>query len=652
MSDCLVSSLALLQLYWDRDAKSYVDILVPFAVAVAPSLADQPLRAADLRASLKEQLGLDVPDALMQSVLRRGVKQKVLERRHGAVYLSDSDATRNVRTRFSADRSDFDRKLRQLTQALCAYVKDALGLEWSTEDAERHLLHHVSYHGAALLRAMRTTNGGQTSTLRRDKHAIGRFVDWVLRERADLEACLEEIVRGSLLASMVDLPGARPDPQALHGMRIAIDTRVLLEALGCYGEQPQQARYELFALLRDAGATLWAYRETINELEGILDWAQGALRNGAQPGGAPPGSVVSSFVERRVTPSQVLVIKGGIEKLLSALGVGIRQVPPYRAESGVDPLAAKHAVDTCVGSYRRDGARDHDIGVITNTHLDRGQAVGATELGSAGAVFMTTNGGLCRASGTYLRDLGYPSALPLCLPDYHLGTAAWLKSRRSLVELPRHMLIAAAASALAPPPDLWDEFLRRVEDQKAKGSVTEDDYHTLRYTADAQRALADLWAETDDGMLDVAGSVDEILRRVDQRRHAELQEQLREGQKQLREEKEQKDGYRDRLSLRDRAIDDTSTRWARVWARVVCVVASVVVVSAAVLVCFPSDSPARIVVAVSFGVVSAANIVLGFTVVAWLRPLEAWMFRRKRRQLRRDSGAPSDVPETGTGGDA
>src|SRR5206468_521000 len=109
----------------------------------------------------------------------------------------------------------------------------------------------------------------------------------------------------------------------------------------------------------------------------------------------------------------------------------------------------------------------------------------------------------------FFRDIEGRGAIPICMPVEMMTRLAWVKKPMAAPELPKHMVIAASYAALNPPAPLWREYLDEIARRREKGELSDPEYHLLRSSQEARRALMDETLGKEQAF--TAGTLDEVL---------------------------------------------------------------------------------------------------------------------------------------------
>lgn len=432
----------------------------------------------------------------------------------------------------SSVRADVIRKYSALLNRLIAYCAERHGVRWSQEDAERALTAYLHERSVPILAAL--TEGTPIPPPDRrqpgNTYLVNAFIEHIYRTDPDAFEFLEAVVKGSMLANVLVFPELGSVQRRFGRLAAYFDTPFLLHSLGCEGPEKEAAALEVLNLLFEQGVDLKVFEHTFDEILGVLHAAAHALR--AQPGAwIGYGPVIEYCLTSGRTASDLELLIANLRQRLQARHVHIAPKPAVTVELSVDERQLEELLRNEV-RYRSEDALRHDWESLTAVYrLRRGRR--PRDIESCGALFVTTNEALARASTQALATSEEDAGIPLCLLDTVLATLAWLKKPSASPELPRKMLVAACYAALQPPDDLWQLYLEEARRLRDAGEISAEDFIQLRVSTVAK---SELMARTrGDPLAVTTKAVRDIVRASRQAILAEREPEI-EQERQLRRE--------------------------------------------------------------------------------------------------------------------
>lgn len=355
--------------------------------------------------------------------------------------------------------------------------------------------------------------------------------------------------------------------------------------MGYAGPDREAPCAELIELLKTYGAELRCFQHTLDEARGVLDACAARIRRHELRDAYGP--TIEFFITQGLTSTDVDLLAARIPQRLAMRGIVVEDKPPYEPEFVIDEAGLEAHLQKEV-RYHNPKALQHDVDCVAAiARVRRGRDAFAIE--TSGAIFVTTNNELARATRGFFQAESPPGAIALCISDYALGNLLWLKNPTRAPSLPRRRLIADAYAALQPPEQLWTSYLVEIARMEDSGDVSAEDYSLLRYSMSAKRTLMDL--TKGDASVFTQGTVAEVLEVAKRTLRADLQEDLAK-ERADRVAAEARLADRTAIDLeRDDAIRLRASQWGRLLARLL-FAAVIAALAIATLYTFPWNTPA------------------------------------------------------------
>lgn len=483
-SERLLTTLAILQVNWDESHKSHLDNFVPFLLEAMRRQGLSNVTEGEVAIAVRDDFGIALPTSVARAVLRRAEKQGSCTSTGGRYSLAGSKAKGGLS---AAIEQEFLRKQRNLAESLAEYMAAHSEEAWTASSAEAALLDYVESNAPDLLaHALRGEEPKQSpSGDKFDRVLVAGWIEGISRNDPPRFDYLVTIVKGSMLAAVIGLPDHGELNRPFRGTTLVLDTPLLLQRLGYAGSEAQQAMTETISLASRQHAKIACLQKSVAEARNIL---HSAAQNIGREIPGPPRPLDSYFAEQGFSRSQALMRAEQLEDDLKAAGIAIHVAPSATDFFTIDELALEAELTHHVhpDPTRRD-ALLHDLDALTAIHRIRaGQ--GGDRLETCRAVFVTRNVGLVKVARTFPDFATHK--WPLAMTNDHLSTMVWVKRPMAAPDLPRHQLLAKCYSLLAPSEEVWARYLDQIERLRRGNELTERDVLLLKYTQEAQHALA------------------------------------------------------------------------------------------------------------------------------------------------------------------
>ena len=191
----IIASLAILMANWDEDRSK--DYLYPFAEMLAEVISqydESVLATSDLQGEFRRIFGLKLPIGIINSLLRRLEKRKLI-RRENRYYTPNREKLRN--RNFSDTQAKVLEEYDSLIDNMVKYCESEFSRNVTRQDAENLLEGFLAEHQVALLNAMLSKAQPiiplQSSRDPTHKYMVGSFVTHISRNQGKELKYLETV---------------------------------------------------------------------------------------------------------------------------------------------------------------------------------------------------------------------------------------------------------------------------------------------------------------------------------------------------------------------------------------------------------------------------------------------------------------------------
>ena len=318
---------------------------------------------------------------------------------------------------------------------------------------------------ALLLRPDNPVHGSNTLTLKpageqvdnefseTDQHLdflVARYILHLHEEKSDEFDVLVAATSGALVSEVVlDLQHPLTDKQMLSGIRVAVDSPLLLDALDLGIEGAKSYAKQLIEQIRNSGAIPVVFETTIDEIRRVLSATLRTHDRREETHGPLArrlrySSTLAPFV-RAIIPQ--------IDSHITSLGVELCEFTNVDRAGRLryfTEVIEKEFGDS-LGQYPTEDARKHDARAVADVLRIRG-GKSIKSIGDAIFVFITRNLRLVRLTRRFLNDRSMVSSdyFPPCISDRYLAGLLWITCGGGGDSLPRLRLIANCSAAVVP----------------------------------------------------------------------------------------------------------------------------------------------------------------------------------------------------------
>jgi hypothetical protein len=423
---------------------------------------------------------------------------------------------------------------------------------------------------------------------------VARFILELHKSNAPEFEILVAATSGSLVTEVIlDLQHPPKPGESFAGVQIAVDSPLVLDALGLGLERATDYANQLLSQLKAAGAAPVAFESTLEEIRRVLrSTMQNYDRKHDLHG--PLGRRLSTNPS---LAAYVRTILPSIRSEVEALGVAVHPFSSgnraerrkYFTESNENELGGR------LGEYPTEEARQHDAQVVADILRIRGDNK-PISLKEAKIIFVTRNARLARLSRQFLTSeaLAARDYFPPCITDRYMAGLLWITSGGGGDSLSRMRLIANCTAAIVPRRDIVSRLHKFLESLSPK-LVTRFEALMTNERAEhflMDRTLADTSLITEENYESILREIeDQAAERVEKKKNEEiaslrvtheqqvagLRSEAEERREQLRQEstraalleselhdtKAVEESERQRANAISAALLDANIRWAK-----------------------------------------------------------------------------------------
>ena len=419
MSEQSLTSLAILKVNWDNRGHDYVQNFVPFVAEALRRATQDHVSVAELQSIIRTEFGIVIPQGALNTLLHRAERQGLVRRTAG-VYMRNVAA---IDPNFQQAFAHVNRQREALITKLVSFAETRHSVNWTKDEADEAMRYYLQSSCIPILAA--AVDGCPIPTSKtKVKHAdfiINAFIVDISERDPESFSFLETVVKGNMLATALFLPDISKTNRRFDKLHVYFDTRLLLRALGLEGEGLQMSAIELLQLLYELNADLFCFDITRDEIRGILDAVQHALKD---PRHRPRRfyGVHEHLLSIGARASDVEVIIAKLERSLRRLHIIVRAKPEHAPELGVNENELETKIQAELPEQSKE-ARLHDLDCLTAIHrLRKGRP--QNEIETCEHIFVTTNHSLAMVAAKFFVEQYGRVTVPTCINDHTMATLA------------------------------------------------------------------------------------------------------------------------------------------------------------------------------------------------------------------------------------
>lgn len=505
------------------EGKNYVSNFEPIALEqVRTWPAGESVEPHRLAEAICQAWSLPKFPSAVGKILRNALAESGYLNKVGDSYYPNAEALIKV-SPLEGQREEMLEEMDCVAAAAVDFAEQRHGVTWTKPQALSALDSLVQDFGADL-----ALNGGMSVHIdqaeKSDLIVAHGFALEVSETDPDTFSYLVHMIRGEMLLSAIYFDDVGSMSSHLEGLRVFLDTPVILQLLGFAAESAVQASREMQELVRDEfKLRAYMFPHTLEEIQGVLDALKDSLRAGqtieAEQAKSAFRETVEILVKRGSTAGEIAELQANLEQELIGMGVHVYELSTRGENGQCDEASMADVLQEVVG-YKSRNTRDRDVESLSA--LDRLRAeTRPRNLSQANAIFVTNNPKLIRASAKFFQEQKRNAAVPHAIDETAFTSQLWVRSAHPRPDLPAHLLIADCYAALSPSEELWNRwilYLQRLQDDE---ELTEEQVLRLVYDTHARTSLYQQTAGDPEAITDA--TVSAVLEETDRRIRADAE---------------------------------------------------------------------------------------------------------------------------------
>ena len=257
-------TFAMLSVSLKHYKKDYYDLLLPFVKNILNEIGeiDQEI----LQKELNETFGLKIPIKIIEILLQRLSKEKIVEKRERKYYVVSIPD----KTKFENDKRLMKNNLDDITHYLMRYLSDNASKNYTEEQVVKGLFYFFSHHAVAVLNNVEDLI---TEKFKRNdlSYSIGRFIilNYQDGNPNKIFDCVRDVLIGFItwLSIYFYFDSAQSNRTIKYkNTDFYIDTPILMDFLNYHNDFSQKSAKELIELIRKNEGKICVFSTCVDEI--------------------------------------------------------------------------------------------------------------------------------------------------------------------------------------------------------------------------------------------------------------------------------------------------------------------------------------------------------------------------------------------------
>lgn len=487
-----LATVALLKTFFDS-GHDHIGMFLPFVIDVIAAHPTEDFAVTDIKEGLYSRHGLDVPIPALQTLLSRAAKKWPI-RREGGRYLKS--ATDSWGPDLIKERAVIEREHAAVASNLIDFGSRRGFVFQAEEEALALLMTFLEENHVTMLVVAGPDKPefSSSSLSRRTFVLIAHFIKESFRSDPNTANYIMRMLEGLVLQNTLLLRDIGQIGQKFTNLKVFLDTRFLLHALGYAGDAAKLAARETIDLLKATNASLMVFERTIDEVKRILSVYQHRLGTPSGIASLRPTEVTRHLVMYHYSPSDIVQAISLLEHNIRQLGMSIRPFPQRDPGHTLAEETLSHRLQK-LGETEMAERVMHDVdctaGILTFRAGHYSHSVEGVR-----AVFATSSASVVKTVTDWYREnegLGIPPVVHIIA----LSNVGWLKRPKMAGRLKQNELTALCSAALRPSEVAWNAFIRTLKKLHESGELNSDECVAIVVKGLADQTITELQEDTE-----------------------------------------------------------------------------------------------------------------------------------------------------------
>lgn len=493
-----ILAYAFLRAFYNRGVQNPLDALIPLVKRALMDNGNKKIDQKKIQRSIRDRTGLDIPINVIRYTFPALAREEILE-------LDTKSYIYQLRSQFYVDEEvkQLEQAARDTYNRLVSNTKKVIEAENSRDFEADELIEY--WLDTSALSFLGSINPAYNAD-RKDREAnrliaLGLknpfFGETFLTDLTEVAMgdCLFRAIKG-VTEYDVEHESAEDSTAEIDAIfkkkmdRVSVyfDTRFVLRAIGFVNEDLKKAAEEVLGLCRAAGAEVYIFDHTVEEVRRIIESVAIRLKYSQ----VAEGDIAYYAYQNGLEAGDLVDLAAQIEDKIEDAGFGVQPPPAVIADLSVDEKVLDERL-------RRDLKQEYELARITDIRsltgiyrLRNGEP--KIYLEDCDAIFVTTNKGLADSSVLFFRktfeDSHPRNRVQICMTDVVFSTRLWTKLPTAFDRLPRLQIVAHVLGNLRPSSKLRGAFAKQLRDLVSSGKLSEEGAARLRLSRFADEILA------------------------------------------------------------------------------------------------------------------------------------------------------------------
>ncbi|RPA23506.1 hypothetical protein [Shewanella frigidimarina] len=467
-------NISLLECLQGNKKSDELDLFIPFLADILEELNTETIDKSELQNAFNDRFKIVTPLGALNSLLIRAKNLGLLSKDNKQFFVQFSKV-HELTNESKLKKNEIKSSINSVVECLITYAKEEFGEELTYEFGEESLYNFIRANISIFTENIDGSNPETNTKIKNKQYLLASFIKYIHQQKKSLIPDITRIVKGTLLANYLTFADKNSQKTKFNNITIYLDTPIIIGLLGWDGPTRKKSLHEFLELIIDLKANIKIFDVTASEIRGVFSFWFETLQNKRYH--LLHEMTRQLFNSRGVTPEQINTESILLESNLNEIGIEVDYDFVLKEQFCCDENKLKKFLKR-VGFKRTS----HDITCVSRVFNSR-EGKSISSLNEKFSTFITPNKSIENVTNHFFKKEIEKNSIQVVASEKWLATLLWLKHPEHFTSLPFDLLLTDAYTALSSDDKFWDSFLKRFNDLKNKGNITEDDFNLVRWSS-------------------------------------------------------------------------------------------------------------------------------------------------------------------------
>lgn len=466
-----VINLSLLEALRGEKSVDELDIYLPFLAMTLIKLNKDEFVVSDVSEKLVELFGFSPPISALKVLLARCRKNGFFTNQNGLMVVNQQNVAK-VSEGYKKKTKNIERSVSRLKNDFKRFSEENFFIEFECENSINVIYEFIEENISEFVEVLNKNDFSKKVKKSNRLYIVAAYIAHLNSISSCLIDDLEIMVKGVILANFMYHADLASPKSKYRNITIMLDGPIIVTLLGYSGDMGKDEVSELLSLLRKLDICVCIYRNTYDEIEGLLRaWKRDmAAKNYDKFNPKTLMLLRAKGYDDAVFETDIALLENRIETFGISI-VDAKKIEPEFAcdEAGFEKLLRRF--------FKR--SMRHDVFCLSRVVNSRKNRK-VESFNDSFSIFVTFNRDLERAANRFFHKI-INGGIPLAASEGWIASSLWLKHPEVCATLPKDILISNAYGAIGSDTTVWVRFLGRVKQLNVSGKINDEDYHLVRF---------------------------------------------------------------------------------------------------------------------------------------------------------------------------